>query len=115
MSNITQRPIFNKSARPVKVPILRNAARDQSCTLRLECCNGDTATTVLAHLRCFGWAGTAQKPADWKAVFACSACHDEIDSRGGATRYGWDDLLRAMGETLDRQFAAGNLKMGNEP
>jgi len=115
MSNLTHRPIFDKSARPVKLQILRNAARDQPCTLRLECCNGDNATTVLAHLRCFGWAGTAQKPDDFLAVFACSACHDEIDRRTPDARFGWDDLLRSLGETLRRQFAAGNLKMGNEP
>lgn len=113
MSNITRRPIYAKGAKPVKAPALRNAARDQTCTLRLDCCNGDPSTVVLAHLRCFGWAGTAQKPADYKAVFACSACHDAIDRRSADAPFGWDDLLRAMGETLDRQFAAGNLRLGD--
>ena len=111
MSNITRRPIYQKGAKPVKAAILRDAARDQTCTLRLDCCNRDPSTVVLAHLRCFGWAGTAQKPADYKAVFACSACHDEIDRRTADARFGYDDLLRAMGETLDRQFAAGNLML----
>lgn len=111
MSNLCNRPIVQKGAKPVKAPALRNAARDQSCTLRLDCCNHDPATVVLAHLRCFGWAGTAQKPADYKAVFACAACHDAIDRRTADAPWGWDDLLRALGETLDRQFQAGNLNL----
>lgn len=109
MSNLTGRAPYEKGAKPIKAPILRNAARNQSCTLRLECCEGDRATTVLAHLRCFGWGGTAQKPHDFLAVFACSACHDEIDRRTADARFGYDDLLRALGETLIRQFASGNL------
>ena len=114
MSNLTNRPIFEKNAKPVKSIPLRNAARNETCTLRLSVCNHDPATTVLAHLRCFGWAGMAEKPADFLAVFACSSCHDEIDRRTPDARFGWDDLLRALGETLRRQFAAGNLTFKGE-
>ena len=54
----------------------RLAARGEDCQLRLSCCNHDPETTVLAHIRMFGWAGTAQKPPDYLGIFACSACHD---------------------------------------
>jgi hypothetical protein len=100
---------MSKGAKPIKAPILRNAAQDESCTLMLDCCNGDKATTVLAHLRCFGWAGMAQKPDDFLAVFACSACHDVIDGRSNEAFYSVGQLLHALGETLRRQFASGNL------
>ena len=113
--NLTGRQPFQKDAKPVKVPALRNAARNETCTLRLPGCNGDTATTVLAHLRFFGAAGTAGKPADYKAVFACSACHDQLDRRASEASWGWDDILRALMETLDRQYASGNLHMGKQP
>jgi len=87
---------------------LRQAARGERCTLRLWCCNHDPETTVLAHIRMFGWAGMAQKPPDFLAVFACSACHDALDRRHNGEAWGFDDLLRALGETLIRQNQLGN-------
>lgn len=107
--NLTGREPYQKGAKPVKSPILRNAARDESCTLRLPGCRGSGATTVLAHIRRFGWAGMSGKPADYKACYACFSCHEKLDSRDPSEPVGYDDILRAMGETLDRQFAAGNL------
>ena len=89
---------------------MREAAQGQNCALRLGCCNHDPATTVLAHLRMFGWAGTAQKPPDFLGVFACSECHDALDRRNRATEWGYDDVLRALGETLIIQSRMGNLK-----
>lgn len=108
--NITGRPIHQKPAPGVSEP-LRKAAKGQPCTLRLPCCNGDTDTTVLAHLRMFGWAGTAQKPRDVLAVFACSACHDVLDRRDAERAWmcGFEDILRALGETLMRQQDMGNI------
>lgn len=95
---------------PLVSSALRNAARGERCTLRLSVCNHDPETTVLAHLRFFGWAGIAQKPSDLLAVFACSACHDAIDRRiGGEGLWGFEDLLRALGETIERQRALGNI------
>ena len=108
---------FGQKFPPLVSPVLRNAARGERCTLRLSCCNGDTETTVLAHLRFFGWAGVAQKPSDTLAVFACSACHDEIDRRGrvGGEKWEFEDLLRALGETIERQRELGNIiVMGQE-
>ena len=44
-------------------------------------CNGDPATTVLAHIRRPWNSGAGMKPPDSEAVYACSACHDVIDGR----------------------------------
>lgn len=61
---------------------LRQFARGQPCTVRLpDVCDGGGETTVLAHLRKFGLAGTGQKPDDRIAVHACAPCHDVIDGR----------------------------------
>lgn len=103
----------DKPARRAKTSAapLRQAARDQTCTLRLGCCNHRSETVVLCHLRFFGWAGISQKPDDLLAVFACSACHDALDRRNAATSglWGFEDVLRALGETLMRQKALGNI------
>jgi len=76
---------------------LRDSARGQNCTLRLDCCNGDPETTVLAHLPC-GHKGVGMKSPDNMAVFACSTCHTALDGAGR-----WDiharDYLRALAET----------------
>lgn len=88
----------------------RDSARGQNCTLRLDCCRGGTSTVVLAHLRCFGWGGMGQKPHDFLAVYACDRCHDAIDRRDAAAPWGWDDLLRALGETLAIHYAEGRIE-----
>lgn len=108
--NLSGLTVRQKQPRLVS-PALREAARGQPCALRLPCCNHDPETTVLAHLRMFGAAGIGEKPDDWCGVFACSACHDAIDRRGGETAglYGHEDLLRALIETLRIHFADGRL------
>ena len=113
--NLTHRPIAQKGASGISKP-MRDNARGQSCTLRLPCCNHDDSTTVLAHLRLFGWAGMGQKPKDFLAVFACSACHDALDRRDAMTAgiWGCEDVLRALGETQIRQHKAGNFPMKGE-
>lgn len=109
---LTGQAVAQKPPRGKSAP-LRNSARGEACTLRLPCCNGDPQTTVLAHLRMFGWAGTAQKPPDYLAVFACAACHDAMDKRAPENGWmcGFEDVLRALGETLRRQHEKGNLVM----
>jgi hypothetical protein len=106
--NITGRPIAQKAAPASKK--VRNAARGQECTLRLPGCLPGTETVVLAHLRRYSQAGMGAKPPDWCAVFACASCHSALDLRNGPC--GDDDILRALMETLRRQFEAGNLRMG---
>lgn len=58
---------------------LRNSAKGQPCTFCIpRICNGDPATTVLAHIR-DEHKGVGNKADDYSAAFACSACHDAID------------------------------------
>ena len=87
----------------------RNSAKGKDCTLRLDCCNRNPETTVLAHIRRFGWGGMASKPADFLALYACSDCHDVLDSRSADAPIGDDDILRALGETLLIHYADGRL------
>ena len=100
------RSLPRTSAKRRKEQPMRKAAFGEKCTLRLARCNHDTDTTVLCHLRMFGWAGMAQKPKDYLAVFACSNCHDALDRRR-PDEWGFDDVLRALGETLMRQEEIG--------
>lgn len=61
---------------------LRDLAKGQMCMVRIEgLCNWTPETTVLAHIRRAGNGGTGLKPPDICGVWACSACHDEIDRR----------------------------------
>lgn len=93
-----------KTPNLIHMPARQNAM-GQDCQLRLPCCNWDTSTTVLCHLRMFGIAGMAQKPDDWCAVFGCSACHDALDGRSDSGLWGHEDVLRALIHTLKIQFA----------
>ena len=51
--------------------------------VRLQGCNGNRDTTVLAHYRLSGYAGMGLKPDDDFAfgAWACSSCHDIVDGR----------------------------------
>lgn len=61
---------------------LRKAARGRECQVRIPgVCNGNSETSVLAHIRLAGLCCTGIKPPDLIATIACSACHDEIDRR----------------------------------
>lgn len=88
---------------------IRNSARGQECTLRLiGICNFDPSTTVLAHI---GWdSGVATKCGDNMAVFACSNCHAEIDSKARSAYA--DDKLRAVEETQQVWIDAGLMIVG---
>ena len=106
---MSRSPLGQKAPNLVS-PKARANARGKECTLRLGCCNHDPATTVLAHIRMFSMAGLGQKPPDFAAVFACSACHDAIDGRSNAAQFGTDDILIAVFRTLTQQFADGIFK-----
>jgi len=82
----------------IKSKVLRDAARGEDCTLRLDCCSFDSEQTVLAHLPT-GRGGMGLKAgADTVAVFACMNCHDVLDGRAaGVIEEG--DLLRALDDT----------------
>lgn len=89
---------------------LRNSARGQPCTVRLDCCNRDPDTTVLAHLRGIG-DGMGTKPSDWHAVFACSDCHTAIDQHLVPKAIRSEILLLALKETQQRWFEMGLLQV----
>lgn len=108
--NLANLPPLGLKQPPTKTG-LRQAAKGQTCTLRLDGCLHSPDTVVLAHLRRFSQAGMGQKPPDWCAVFACAACHDILDRRSYSAPIGDDDILRALIETLGRQFAMGNIEV----
>lgn len=61
---------------------LTKEARGRDCQVRLPgICNFNTETTVLAHYRLAGTCGGGMKPDDGQGAWACSGCHDAIDSR----------------------------------
>jgi hypothetical protein len=61
---------------------LTKAARGRDCQVRVPgVCNRNPETTVLAHYRLAGTNGIGCKPNDFQGAWACSACHDWIDSR----------------------------------
>lgn len=73
---------------------LTKAARGRDCQVRVpSVCNGNPETTVLAHYRLAGTSGMGCKPNDFQGAWACSACHDYVDSRRGSRRA--DDRLVA--------------------
>ncbi|MDY7025970.1 MAG: nuclease domain-containing protein [Pseudomonadota bacterium] len=81
-------------------------ARGQECSLRLECCNYNTETTVWAHISIGFNSGMGMKPVDIFGVFACSDCHDALDGRS-PVKVGYDDKLRALIESQNRLIKAG--------
>lgn len=83
---------------------LRNFARNQPCTLRLDGCDGGGATTVLAHGR---GAGMGVKLHDTQACHACGPCHAQLDAM--PTREFWRVFPRAQHETMTRVIRAGLL------
>ena len=92
----------------IKSKDLRNSARGQECTLRLvNVCNWNPETVVLAHIG--RDRGMGIKCNDTFAVFACSACHAEID---GPNRFKHEaDKLRALESTQDYWIRNGFIKV----
>jgi len=62
---------------------IRQSANLETCTVRLPLiCNGNTLTTVLAHVNGIRYGhGTGQKVNDLLGAYCCSACHDVLDGR----------------------------------
>lgn len=61
---------------------LRKIAKGMPCMVRLPgVCNGNPATTVLAHYRMVHLSGLGMKSPDIFGAWACSNCHDAIDRR----------------------------------
>lgn len=110
MSNLARLPPLGLKQPNIVSQAARDSAKGETCTLGLGCCNHDPATTVLCHIRKFGWAGMGEKPDDFLSFYACSACHDAFDSRRNH-EWTWEDVMRAHGETLRRMARKGILVM----
>lgn len=93
---------------------LTKAARGRDCQVRVPgVCNGNPETTVLAHYRLAGTrSGMGIKPHDLQAAWACSSCHDAVDSRS-KTEFNRDELrhmhLEGIVRTLDILVAEGKV------
>jgi len=75
---------------------LTKSARGEECTLRLyPYCNGNTETTVLAHINCDD-KGMGIKSPDWWSCYSCSDCHDIIDGRRRADLPAHLDISEAI-------------------
>lgn len=110
MNDLTQRGPMGQRVQPFKSKAWRDSARGQECQLQIPgVCNHDPRTTVLCHLRMFGWAGMAEKPPDFLAVYACEACHSILDRRGTKADIDPWDILRALGNTLIIHHREGRL------
>ncbi|MFV1943938.1 nuclease domain-containing protein [Pseudomonas luteola] len=88
---------------------LRDSARNQDCTLRLDGCRFSPEFTVLCHLP-VGMKGVGLKSPDLFAVFGCDHCHAVIDGRAQG-HYTEADLLRALAETQMIWVRMGLLKI----
>lgn len=96
---------------------IRESARGEVCCLQIHpYCNGNPETTVLAHLPS-QYHGMALKSPDWWAVYACSSCHDIIDSRNpqAISDLGWDQvhlcILRGLYRTQVRLQEKGLIEI----
>ena len=89
---------------------LRKSAQGQQCTLRLNGCNYNPETVVLAHIRNNQFCGVAMKPSDYMSCFACSSCHDTIDGRVKSDTV-YKDILRAHFETLQHWVEVGLIEV----
>ncbi|KYQ95335.1 hypothetical protein AWY96_18310 [Serratia plymuthica] len=84
---------------------LTKEASGRDCQIRIPgICNFMPETTVLAHYRMAGTCGGAMKPDDTQAAWACSSCHDAIDSRT-KTEYTRDELRLMHAEGVFRTQA----------
>jgi hypothetical protein len=75
---------------------IRNAAKGERCTLRLQGCNFNPETTTGAHVPC-GQKGVGMKSPDTMIIFACSECARRTDLEPYTILA--KDWLRALAET----------------
>lgn len=78
--------------KPIKMTPIRKSAKGEKCLVRIPgICNGDTDTTVLAHLN---GGGTGMKASDHEAAYSCSDCHAWLD--GGYVQHGHNKDTRDL-------------------
>lgn len=111
MSIAALRGPLGQKAPPAVSAAVRARARNETCTLMLDCCVGGTETTVFCHVREPG-DGLGIKPPDYWGLYACRAYHDALDGRNGL---GWmcgdADVRRAIRITQDRLWEKGLLAL----
>lgn len=79
---------------------ITESARGKDCTIRLPgVCNFDPETTVLAHIG--RKRGMGIKCHDIHAIYACSSCHDELDSRTMILECSSQELNRYILDALE--------------
>lgn len=61
--------------------LIRNAARNQNCSLRLRGCRNDRSTVVFAHAPSIDNGMGLKQAKDFWGAFACGHCHDQVDGR----------------------------------
>jgi hypothetical protein len=61
--------------------LIRQAARGETCTIRLQGCNNNPETTVFAHAPSLDNGMGLKQAKDFWGAFTCSACHDALDGR----------------------------------
>lgn len=105
MSNLTQRPIYQKGQpKPKKAPKvyrserITKSAKGKACTADWCGCGGSTETTVFCHVRKFGIAGTGFKPPDFIGFYGCALAHHMFDHAKDAA-WSWEGVVRAMIQT----------------
>lgn len=59
---------------------LTKLARGRECQIRLPVCNWNPETVVLAHYRMAGQSGIGLKPHSFLGSWACSECHQYVDT-----------------------------------
>lgn len=88
---------------------LRDYARDKPCMVRIPgVCNGDSATTVLAHLRLTGISGMGMKAPDLLGAWCCSDCHTYCDAKHG--EYSNAMFYEGMARTQNQLIKDGKIK-----
>jgi len=99
----------------MKVKKITRSARGEDCSLRIVgVCNFATDTTVYAHAPCVD-KGMGFKSPDWWGMYACSNCHDAIDSRTNIRELTIENklhtILSAVYETQKKLFKKGLIKV----
>lgn len=90
---------------------LRQSARGQECSLRLPgICNGNPETTVLAHLNCVDKGMGFKSPDHW-GVFACSSCHQALDTHQIPDEQRAEYTLSALYETWKTWIKTGLVRV----
>lgn len=65
-------------------------------------CNGDPATTILAHYSLIGISGRGLKSPDLIGAWCCSACHDYVDGRKNSANFTRDQVRLMFAEGVFR-------------